>query len=344
MKLSFQVYELKLKHPFTIARGSSTVRRTVLVRFEHQGIVGFGEAAPLARYHESPESVLDFLNKCRNPGSPDEFSPDRFLDAVEGVAPENYSAKASVDIAVHDWLAKKMSKPLWKQLCGVKREVPETSITIGIDNPEMIEKKVREAESFSVLKVKLGSPHDMEIMRTIRALTDKPIRVDGNEGWKEKELARDRIQWLEGQNVQFVEQPMPSAQFDDLVWLRERVELPLFADESVVQESDISVLSDAFDGINIKVMKCGGLREALRMIRRARSGGMKIMIGCMIETSVGISAGMSIAPLADYADLDGNILISNDPFQGTVDGLNILTLGDKPGLGVEPKVDLWPQR
>lgn len=344
MKLSFQAFELKLKHPFTIARGSSTVRTTVLVRLEHQGITGYGEAAPLARYHESPETVLDFLHKCPISQYPDEFSSERFLDSVEGVAPENYSAKASLDIAVHDWLGKKKSEPLWKHLCGEKHELPDTSMTIGIDVPEMIEKKVQEAERFSVLKVKLGSPHDEEIIKTIRALTDKPIRVDGNEGWKEKELARDRIQWLEDQNVQFVEQPMPSTQFDDLVWLRARVKMPLFADESVKRESDISVLTDAFDGINIKLMKCGGVREAIRMIRTARKYGMKIMVGCMIETSVGIAAGMSVASLADYADLDGNILISNDPFQGTVNDLNVLTLGDKPGLGVEPKAELWLQR
>jgi len=344
VKIAFRVVELKLKHPFTIARGSSTTRKTVLVEFQHQGITGYGEAAPIQRYEETAETVAGFLKQCADIPLPDALTLDGFIDLVENISPGNYCAKASLDIAFHDWMGKKLSSPLWKYLGGESTRIPETSITIGMDSPEMIAQKLEEAREFPVLKVKLGGSSDEEIMKTIRANTDKPIRVDGNEGWKDRGLALERLQWLETQHVQFVEQPMPADQFRDLVWLRERSSLPLLADESVKTEPDIRMLRDAFDGINIKLMKCGGLREGKRMIDTARQVGMKVMIGCMIESSIGIAAGMSLATLADYADLDGNILISNDPFEGAVDHRGVLKLSDEAGLGVRPKKELWRQR
>jgi L-alanine-DL-glutamate epimerase-like enolase superfamily enzyme len=186
-----------------------------------------------------------------------------------------------------------------------------------------------------VLKVKLGVPGDEEIVRCIRELTDKTLRVDANEGWKTKEEARDKILWLQEQGVELVEQPLPASRLEETAWLRENVALPIIADEDVATSADIGRLRDAFDGINIKLMKCGGLREAMKMIVAAKAAGMKVMLGCMIESSVAISAAAQLAPLADYADLDGNLLIDNDPFVGVGEEAGKLILGEEPGVGVK---------
>jgi L-alanine-DL-glutamate epimerase-like enolase superfamily enzyme len=200
----------------------------------------------------------------------------------------------------------------------------------------MIKKKVEEAEPYPLLKIKLGSDHDREIMKAIRSVTKKTVRVDANEGWKTKELALDRIEWLAGEGVEFVEQPMPASDLAGIAWVRERSPLPLIADENCVRVKDIPPLRGVFDGINIKLMKCTGLREAMAMIRTAKACGMKVMMGCMIETSVAITAGAHLSPLLDYADLDGNILTTNDPYRGAVVREGRLVLPTGPGLGVVP--------
>jgi L-alanine-DL-glutamate epimerase-like enolase superfamily enzyme len=323
-----------MKHAFTIARGSRTVTPSVIVELEHDGIVGTGEASPSARYGESVESVLSFfrgahLEKFDNP-----TDLDAILRHVGELAPGNGSAKAAIDIALHDWIGKKLGIPLWKWW-GLNRDAaPMTSFTIGIDTPEIIGQRVEEASKYPILKVKLGVGGDEEIIRRIREITDKKLRVDANEGWTSKEEARDKILWLQEQGVELVEQPLPAAQLEETAWVREAVSVPIIADESVTTSADIARLQYVFDGINIKLMKCGGLREAMRMILAAKLLGMKIMLGCMIESSVAISAAAQLSPLVDYADLDGNLLVANDPFIGVRVEEGKLLLGENAGLGV----------
>jgi L-alanine-DL-glutamate epimerase-like enolase superfamily enzyme len=238
---------------------------------------------------------------------------------------------------LHDWIGKKLALPLYKLWGLEKKKTPMCSFTIGIDTTDVVATKVREAEEYPILKIKVGLDNDKEMIGTIRKITDKVLRVDANEGWKKKELALERIKWLQDQNVEFIEQPMPAAQFDDIKWLRDKVNMPIIADESVIRLSDLTTLAQAYDGINIKLMKCTGVREALRMIHTARALNMKIMMGCMIESAVAISAAAQLSPLIDYADLDGNVLITNDPFDGVRNIKGKLTLSDKSGIGATPR-------
>jgi L-Ala-D/L-Glu epimerase len=334
MKLSYKQHDLHLKHPFTISRSSSDLRHVIITQIEHDGFTGYGEAAPSPRYDESIESVISFLKEVKIPSSfiPDQI--DEILNAVDAIALNNTSAKAAVDIALHDWFGKKLNTPLWKMWGSHKENTPVTSFTIGIDSPQVIEQKIKEAEEYPILKAKVGIPNDEEIIKTIRKLTDKTLRVDANEGWKSKEMALEKILWMEEQGIELIEQPMPASCLYDIAWLRERVHVPIIADESVKNSADLPKLRGAFDGINIKLMKCGGIREALKMINTARAMGMKIMLGCMIETSVGIAAAANLSPLVDYADLDGNLLIDNDPFGGIAISNGKIGLSEKSGLGI----------
>ncbi len=337
MKLSFYRFDLKLKHPFTIARGSRTVEPVVIVQLEHDGIVGYGEAAPSKRYGEDENTVQVFLSKIDLRRFESPFELESISKYMDGLAEGNYSAKAAIDIALHDWIGKKLDIPLYRYWGLDKTKTPVTSFTIGIDKPEVIEKKIEEAQEFPILKIKLGGDNDEEIMRTIRKATPKTLRVDANEGWKTREVAMEKIKWLEQEGVEFVEQPMPASDLAGVAWVRERVNLPLVADESCIRLQDVPRLINAYDGINIKLMKCTGLREAIKMIHTARSCGLKVMLGCMIETSVAITAAAHLSPLADYADLDGSVLTTNDPFEGVRFERGKLVLPDRPGLGVKAK-------
>ncbi|MEI7907366.1 MAG: dipeptide epimerase, partial [Bacteroidota bacterium] len=316
MKISWKQYDLQLKHTFRISRGARDVASVIILEFEHDGIVSYGEASPAKRYGESLETIAAFFQKIKFDQFESPLLLEDILNYVESIEPGNTSAKCAVDLALHDWVGKKLGVPLY-QLWGLNpNKTAKCSFTIAIDSKEVVEQKVREAEEYPILKVKVGLDNDEEMINTIRKITDKVLYVDANEGWKDKHLALERIKWLKDQNVEFVEQPMPADQFDDLKWLRERSDLPLIADESVLRLSEVPRLAEAFDGINIKLMKCTGIREAMRMISTARALKMKVMMGCMIETAVGIAAGAHVSPLLDYADLDGNVLISNDPFDG----------------------------
>lgn len=334
MKLTYSCYELELIHTFTIARGSEVIAPCIIVKVEHDGIIGYGEAAPSSRYHESKETVIEFLKKVKLAQFNDPFQLEEILDYVDAIAPENTSAKAAVDIALHDWIGKRLGVPLWKLWGLDKEKTCITDFTIGIDRPEIIEQKVKEAEPYPILKVKVGVPNDEEIIKTIRRVTDKVVRVDANEGWTSKEKARDKILWLEEQGIELIEQPLPAHDLEGTAWLKQHVHIPLIADENAVRLHDVPNLKDAFDGINIKLMKCTGLREALRMIYTAKAMNMKVMLGCMIESSVAITAAAHLSPLVDYADLDGHILIKNDPFEGVKVVKGKLVLNDEPGLGV----------
>ena len=334
MKLTCIPFDLALKHTFTISRSSRDTQPIVLVELEHDGIVAYGEAAPSRRYGETGETVLAFLKRVELSSFEDPFHLESILDYVDTLAEGNTSAKAAVDIALHDWIGKKLKMPLFRYWGLEKEKTPLTSFTIGIDTPDVIRQKVREAEEYPVLKIKLGGPNYEEIMKAIRSVTKKTLRVDANEGWKKKELALDKIKWLEQEGVEFVEQPMPSNDLAGTAWLYERVGIPLIADENSIRLYDVPGLKGVFHGINIKLMKCTGLREGMQMIHTARACGLKIMAGCMIESSVAISAAAQLSPLIDYADLDGAVLTRNDPF----DGVNIvegkLVLPDRPGIGV----------
>jgi L-Ala-D/L-Glu epimerase len=335
MKISWKQYDLQLKHTFRTSRSSSDVTKVVIAEFEYEGIVGYGEASPIKRYQENVETVSAFLQKIDLSRFQSPLLLEDILVYVDSIAYGNASAKCAVDIALHDWVGKKLNVPL-HQLWGLNSgKNPKSSFTIAIDTKEVIEQKVKEAEELPILKVKLGTENDKEIIETIRKITDKKLYVDANEGWKDKHLALERIKWLKEQNVEFVEQPMPASQLDDLKWLRAKSDLPLIADESVHRSEDIPKLVEAFDGINIKLMKCTGLREAMRMIHTAKALNMKVMMGCMIETAVGISAAAQLAPLLDYADLDGNVLISNDPFDGVRNVRGELKLLNRPGIGAK---------
>ncbi len=339
MKLRVREEHLHLTHAFTISRSSKSVAPVVIFELEHEGIVGIGEASPSERYGESVSTVRTFANGVQLDRFSDPFALEEILAGVDAIAPGNTSAKAAVDLALHDWIGKKLNAPLWRMWGLSKDRTPTTSITIGIDTPGIIEQKIREAEEFPILKVKVGVPNDREIVKTVRSFSDKVIRVDANEGWKSKEEALDKILWLEEQGVEFVEQPMPAGDLSGTAWLHERVHVPLIADENVLRSKDIPRLAGIFDGINIKLMKCGGLREALRMINTAKAFGMKVMLGCMIESSVGISGAAQLSPLLDYADLDGNLLITDDPYCGVTVSGGKLRLNDQPGIGVTRRVE-----
>ncbi|MBN1153346.1 dipeptide epimerase [candidate division KSB1 bacterium] len=335
-KLEYKIKELRLQHTWTIARNSSDVKYNVFVKYERDGIVGIGEAAPNVRYNETPESTVETIEKAKPIF--EKMDPWKYVDlgyAVQGVVQEQTAAKCAMDIALMDWIAKKLGVPLYQFYGLNKSKTPITSFSIGIDTPEVMQQKIREAERYPVLKIKVGKDNDEEILAAVREATDKTLRVDANEGWKTKEEALEKIKWLEQMNVEFIEQPLPSSMLEETKWLRERVNMPIIADEAVKSAADIPKLATAYDGINIKIMKSAGIQEAMRMIWMARSLGMKIMLGCMIESSCAISAAAHISPLVDWADLDGNLLISNDPFKGATVVQGKLILPDAPGLGLK---------
>lgn len=338
MILRCNIVELKLAHAFTIARSSDTLRRVVHVELEHDGITGYGEAAPSLRYGETADTVCSLLSSVNVRDIDDPFLAETLLGRISDGS-RNLSARAAVDIAWHDWLGKRTGLPIWK-LWGLRPQISiASSFTIGIDTPDVVAAKVREAGDQPILKVKVGVPGDIELVEEIRGLTDKPIRVDANEGWKTREEAYRSILRLQDLGVEFVEQPLPADKLEDTAWLRGHVDIPLIADENVRYLKDIHGIAYAFDGINIKLMKAGGLREAIRMIHTARALGLRIMLGCMIESSIGISAAAQLLPLVDYADLDGNILITNDPFDGCRAEEGQIRLLDRPGLGAVPRND-----
>jgi L-Ala-D/L-Glu epimerase / N-acetyl-D-glutamate racemase len=333
MKLSFYPFTLNLKHVFTVAANSRSSTPIVLTEIEHEGIIGYGEASMPPYLGESHESVTKFLSKVDLSKYKNPFELETILSDIDNVEPGNTAAKASVDIALHDLVGKIMKQP-WYNIWGFNKEsTPYTSFTIGIDSADVVRKKVKEADEYKIIKVKLGRDNDKEMIEVIRSETDKPISVDANQGWKDKHAALDMIHWMKDKNVLFVEQPMPKNIVDDMAWLTEKSPLPTIADESVQRLSDVKKANGVFSGINIKLMKCTGMREAHKMIMLARAFGMKVMLGCMTETSCAISAASHLSPMVDWADLDGALLINNDIFSGTKIVGGKVILSDEPGIG-----------
>ena len=333
LRTSCRTIELKLQTPFRLSRGTSSVRRNVIFEIGQDGLVGRGEAAPIPRYGESAASATAALEEMAAHADldPRAFAEEGSRLAVSG----QRSAQAAFDMALHDLAARRAGLSV-RELLGIgRRELAPTSWTIGLDPIQEAIEKVRSSEGFSVLKLKMGSDDDMELLRAVRRTTSRPIRVDANEGWT-FDGACARLDELPELGVEFVEQPLPADRLDETRELRARSPLPFVADESVHDAADIPKLVGAFDGINVKLAKCGGIAPALALIATARAHGLKVLLGCMVESSLGIAAALAIAPLVDWVDLDGNLLISGDPFGGLSMESGRQLLPEGPGLGVEP--------
>lgn len=334
--LSFEPYELKLRHAFNLARNQRTTTPDVQVQIEYDGVVGYGEASMPPYLGESVESVCKFLNSLDLAQFTDPFRIEDIHAYMESVAPNNRAAKASVDIALHDLTGKIMGQP-WYKIWGLNPDnAPNTSYTISYDaDPAEMNAKIDETAPFKVVKIKMGLDHDKEITEAFRRRFDTPICVDANQGWTDKQKALDMCNWLAERGCLFVEQPMPKEMFEETAWLRERSPLPIIADEYLQRLPDVRRAAEAYDGINIKLMKSTGMHEAYQMATLARALGMKVMLGCMTETSCAVTAAAQLSPLVDWADLDGNLLIANDRFDGIKIVEGKVTIPDRPGIGVE---------
>lgn len=332
------IMRLDLKHTWTTVMSSSDFRETFFVTWTRGGLTGTGEGAPIVRYKESAqlaaatiEPLLPWL------ASQDPFHITKILAELSRRVEGHFAMKAAIDIALHDWIGKNLGIPVYRHFGLDPNDAPLTTFSIGIDKPEVIRQKVREAEAYPVLKVKVGLANDEEVIAAVRAVTKKPLRVDANEGFRSKEQAVEKINWLEKMGVEFIEQPLAAANLEDMNWIRKRVHMPIFADESCLHPSDIPKLARHFDGVNIKVDKAGGLLEAWRMINMARALGMKTMLGCMVSSSCAVTAAAHLSPLVDYADLDGNLLIRNDLYAGVAVVNGRLKLPSGAGLGLSAR-------
>jgi len=345
MKLRFWREQLQLANTWTIARGSTNRYLVVMVQLSDEAGEGIGEASPITRYQETPVTVEAFFRRVDAnrlsfgdiPGS---------MAYLDSLSPGDMSAKCALNIALLDGASKQAGQPLYDYLgLGFRENHHLTSFSIGIDKPDVIQRKVTEAGSFPVLKLKVGVPEEREIMAALRAAAPKkPIRVDANEGWRTKESALENLEWLARDGaIQFVEQPMPAATpAADLKWLKERSPLPLLADESYHTANDLPHCVECFHGVNVKLVKTGGVSAGFKALKAAREAGLQTMIGCMIETSVLISAAAHLAELCDYLDVDGNLLITNDPYLGVKADRGVLSFASAPepcGLRVGRAVD-----
>jgi L-alanine-DL-glutamate epimerase-like enolase superfamily enzyme len=336
MELRANKVSLALAETFTIARHSTVVEHIVHVELEHDGIVGYGEGAPVDYWGESQDSMFDFLEN----EAPDLIGGDPYAHEYIGcrlaMRPGEQGAKQAIDGALHDWLGKRLGEPVWR-LFGLSPTSPPTSYTIGIDSIEGTIDRTQRAQGYEVLKLKVGGADDLERLRAVRENTSARIRIDGNEGWS-LETARELMPTLVEMGVEFVEQPFPAADLDSFRALREiSPRIPVIVDEGCKDLLDVARVAGYADGINIKLAKSGGIREALRMIHAARALGLQVMLGCMIESELGIAAAAQIASLVDYVDLDGHLLISGSPFTGLGFRDGGVVASADPGLGVRPE-------
>lgn len=336
--VQFRTRRLKLKHTWTTHMSSSEYRDTFYVEFTNGGITGVGEGAPIIRYNESAETCTKALEAVRPYlESADPWAFTKYMHGAFQKIEGNWAGKAALDIALLDWVGQKLNVPLWRYFGLDRNDAPVTTFSIGIDKADVVRQKVKEAGDFPILKVKVGLANDEEMIDAVRSVTKKTLRVDANEGFKSKEEAVEKINWLEKQGVEFMEQPLPAANLEDMNWIRKRVHIPVIADESCLHPTDIPRLAPHFDGVNIKIDKCGGLLEGWRMIQMARALNLKVMLGCMVSSSVAITAAATLSPLVDYADLDGFLLISNDPYDGVKVDKGKLILPTAPGLGLKAR-------
>jgi L-Ala-D/L-Glu epimerase len=336
LTLRFKPYELQLKHVFTIAEGSRITTPVMLTEISFGETIGYGEASMPPYLGESHATASAFLSKVDLSHFDSPFLMEDILQYVDQISPGNYAAKASVDIALHDLVGKLMGKP-WYRIWGLNpKRTPNTSFTIGMDKPDVVRSKTSEASAFKILKVKLGMGNDREMITAVRSVTDVPLCVDVNQGWTDRQEALDMIFWLKEQGVVFIEQPMAKTAHDDISWLTQRSPLPVIADEAFQTAADLEKVNGVYSGVNVKLMKCGGMRAAFTIMKMARAIGMKVMIGCMTETSCAVTAAAQLSPLADWADLDGNLLIENDLYSGIRIAGGKVILPEGPGIGIRP--------
>ena len=335
MKLSFTTFRIFLKHPFGISRSSNNWYDIVLLFLQDGNLIGRGEAAPSIRYNESTEKILSVLKRGINIPESENMNLEEMQNFIYPQLENIKSLQAAFSMALWDWWSQKKNMPLWKILGCQNTKSMETSFTIAIGRIEEIERKIIEADPYNILKVKLGTPNnDKKIIKQIRKFTNKIIRVDANEGW-DFDVAVEMCNWLADQNVEFIEQPFPAEDLEKSEKLIKLSPIDIYADENSRNVRDIKKIKDSFDGINIKLMKCGSIEEALEMVMLAKNYNLKIMLGCMVETSVGITAAASIVSVVDKVDLDGNLLIKNDPFEGVKVVNGKISLPNTNGLGLK---------
>lgn len=335
MRLQFTERTLRPKRAFTLSRERIVEKRSLFVTLDHDGLTAQGEGAPIARYGETPEScrlALERMGETMANRTPEDYAS--LISDLRSLAPENGAAMAAVDAAVMDWVGKSKGLPLYRLYEADPRAMPPTSMTIAIDTPERVRERAREASGFHLLKLKLGGDRDRAMVEAIRDVTDVPIRGDANEGYPDRETALREIAWLAERNVELIEQPLPAAAVDDMIWLKARSPIPLIADEAFTGLEDLQHLAKAYHGINVKLVKCGGALAALDAIDQARRHDLGLMLGSTIESSLGIAAAAHLAPLADHVDLDGNLLLADDPFAGHPIENGRIALRDAPGLGI----------
>jgi L-alanine-DL-glutamate epimerase-like enolase superfamily enzyme len=334
--LETEIVRLNLRHTWTTTMSSSEYRDVIYARYTRDGVTGLGEGAPIVRYKEDAKGAQAMLQGIQDLiVKADPWAYERLLAQVFAKVKGEHAGKSALDIAIFDWIGKRLNIPVYRLFGLDPGDAPVTTMSIGVDTPELTKQKVDEAADFPVLKIKMGIGKDEDTLRAIRAVTKKTLRVDANEGWKTKEEALDKIQWLESDGgVEFVEQPMRGDLMADHAWLRERVKMPIIADEACTEIATIPALAASYDGLNIKLDKAGGILEAHRWISIARALGMKTMLGCMVSSSIAVTAAAHLSPLVDYADLDGNLLISNDRYRGALVKKGKLVLPTGPGLGL----------
>lgn len=335
MKIVAENYQLKLEYPFGIASYTRTTHDVVLIKITYQGLTGYGEASMAKYLGETPQSVHSFLKKIdKDYIHPEKYTIPEIYHYLNGIETGNTAAKAAVDIAVHDLYGKIHQQSCYKIYQVNPENMPVTSLTVGIDKPEIIREKVRKSLQFKSVKVKLGSGYDKAIVEAVKQETDVPLYIDANQGWTDKHEALDMICWLQEKGAVFVEQPMDKNDDDANGWITEHSPLPIIADEAMQRLADVDRLKSYYSGINIKLMKCAGMYEASEIIKKAQQTGLKIMIGCMTETSCAIMAAAALAPLCDWADLDGPWLITNNPYATPALADGKIILSEKPGLGL----------
>lgn len=336
MHINARPIDLQLSVPFRISREVQYTSSNAIIQIDNNEYTGFGEASPTEYYGESVETTLACISLFAGNLGDDPFAIDDIMRRLDKIIRLNPAAKAAVDMALYDLIGKSLGVPLYKLLGLNPKRTPRTSFTIGLDTPEEMVKKVLVAKDYPILKIKVGTKRDLEIIKAIRDVTSAVIRVDANTGWTPKEAIK-MINALAPYNIEFVEQPVAAHDLKGLKLVRDNVPLPIIADESCVTVEDIPRIADCVDGINIKLMKCGGIYHALKMIHTARAHNLRIMLGCMIESSLAITAAAHLSPLVDYADLDGNLLIDNDPYIGVTVERGKLILPEEPGLGVRER-------
>lgn len=336
MPLRHEPLPVRTVFEFRIAHGSKRRHANTLVRFEHEGIEGLGEASPSHYYGETNSTVRVALDALAPLIGDDPFALEAIEARFDAELEGHGAARAAIDMALHDWIGHRLGLPVWKWLGLDPGATPLSCVTLGMADPEEMEKKLESVADFPMLKVKLGAPGDIDNLRRIRARYTGGIRVDANAAWSPAEAVR-ALRAIEPLGIDLAEQPVAREDLDGLAWVRERVGIPIFADESVHRLRDIGLVAGRVDGVNLKLMKTGGIREMLRMIHAARAHGLQIMLGSMIETSLALSAAAQLAPLADWLDLDGHWLLEGDPFDGAPGERGRIVLDDRPGLGVRAR-------